>query len=188
MKITVSQLRKIIKEEIQRNFLKEVLDASLAPNPKTNLEVSAQRNEWFDGFRKSLIEQIKENITSQFGKEISYNIRFQNSKDQISLVFDDDKFLSQVQRYLKDGYKGSNEFIDELVSSGNPEDLKASLPELSSQMLETVKKTIKGLGFSNSGDGFTASLTNDTEYRINLYPASMPGEQVFIKIQVSLGK
>ena len=197
MKITVSQLRRIIKEEISRTLLREgVLDDSLTP--KENIVGSdTKQNAWFASFLNILEGKLEEAILPQVGKEVGAYMEItvhppRDNRSEIAVTLRDEEFIKAVRSYVKTGYKGTNEFIDALVDELNSSQaaganarkvLDDSVQEMLNNIQTTsMKKAFEDLGFTEG----SATFENGGEkFAIRIHPVTFTGG---LKLEIELGR
>jgi hypothetical protein len=167
MRIRLSQLRQIIKEELQRNLMFEgVLDDSLAPQ-----EMVSDKTKWLSEMVTKISEQLKKTLEAQNGKEVAQFLQIDTTpgdrgteKAVLQIYFDEGEFINAIKRYIQNGRKPSNEFIDELVEEGekqiSPEDLKDGLRTMFKDSFKpAITDRLKNLGFTEDGKYLSATTS-----------------------------
>lgn len=181
MKITIGQLRKIIKEEIVRNHIHEgVLNLKgFSGNEKTfmNKEKIYEALKQVSNLTKSKLESIFQKEPSLSQVVTHYANDFGEKGISAGSDVDKQKFIQLLKSYKEAGEKG-NEFFDEIISQKlKPSDVfgaEGTDGILGTQMKFFAREIIQYLGTL----GFTPGKTTSSDKNIVYLQAEFQGSNV----------
>jgi len=196
MKIRLSTLKKLIREELSRKVIREgVLAKEYAPDPKhANPKWMMQyKKDFMAEFEEKLIPYMTNKLRPMLDDEMQSCMSIVGKGRGVYVSVDKKKFFAGINKFLNsDGSlkSGAPEGLDEFVEPYVKRDVAAQQAvweEFYTSLVPQLKKMLEGIGFGGTGDErLSAAIPLQHDETARIAAIVSPGrEGVTVSFEVS---